>query len=151
MKHDANPMSGPSAAAEHEWQAQERARQAERDGIDLAAGDAAARHYRLIAQALRQPPAAQLPAGFAQRTARRIASVTVPDTRVERYLIRGLVAVFVLAADVVAAVYGRDWLPAVTAGVPTGWLANPSLLALVACLGLSGLVGRWQAGPRASG
>lgn len=143
MNDDTNPVCSRGDAAEREWQAQERARMDERQGTDPAASDPAARRYRAIAQALRQPPQVQLPVGFAQRTARRIVQTSAPDTRLERNLIRGLVAAFTLAAAGATVLYGHDWVPALTAGVPARWLTEPWLVALAACLGLSGLVARW--------
>lgn len=136
MNHDNLPSD--HAAAEREWQAQERARLDERHGATT--GDGVAHPYRLIARALRQPPTALLPPGFAQRTARQAVQA---DTRVERYLMRGLVAVFALAAAIVTLRHGQDWLRPVLASVPATWWNNPLLPALLACLGLSGLLGRW--------
>jgi hypothetical protein len=143
MNDDTNPVRARGDAAEREWQAQERALRDEQQGVHPAASDPAARRYRAIAQALRQPPQAQLPVGFAQRTARRIVQMAVPDTRLERNLIRVLVAVFALAAVGATVLYGRDWVPALTAGIPARWLTDPWLAALAVCLGLSGLVARW--------
>jgi hypothetical protein len=52
---------------------QARAEQAERQHLP-AGGDAAVDRYRLVLRALRQPPAAQLPADFAHQMAARVAA-----------------------------------------------------------------------------
>jgi hypothetical protein len=150
-----DPRSPDRDAIEREWQAQERARTAERQGLDTAATDRHARRYRAIAHALGQPLAEQLPADFARRTASLIdpgvAREAPPETRFERNLTRGLVAAFGLAAGVVIALDGRDWLSAIPLGWLAGTLANPWLLTLAACLGASGLLGLWHPARRAAG
>lgn len=140
------PFDDP--AREREWQAQERARQAERLDRDPAVDDPRVRRYRLLARALREPLPEDLPVDFAERVAARIAAPArrqAGDTRLESALACGLAAALVVAAGVVTANYGSAWLPAFRALLPpagtpaTGWL-----LALGGCLGASWLLGLWQ-------
>lgn len=96
-----------------EWQAQERALQEERTG--LPPGDADSDGYRLVARALRQAPVAEgLPSNFAYEVA-RLAALRAPrevDTRLEAWLLRGLVGVMLLAGAVFAALQGPRWVAA---------------------------------------
>lgn len=145
MNHDLPPFDDP--AHEREWQAQERAREAERHGLDPAADDARMRGYRLLAHALRQPMPAALPADFAQRMAAQVANASprrpAADARLDAALLLGLAAAMSVAAGVVVVNYGDAWLPAFRNLLPaanaSGWL-----LALGACLGGSWLLGLWQ-------
>lgn len=141
-------------AAEREWQRQERAMQNERAGLDPAAGEPGLHAYRQIARALAEPPQAQLPADFARRTAcqvERAAARRADGGRFEQRLVLLLLAVFALAGVVVAAMYGRAWLPPVDDGISVTLLTNRWLLALAVCLGCSGLLGHWQPGSRRRG
>lgn len=147
-----NPTLPPfdDDAREREWQAQERALQAERHGLDPAGDDARQQRYRLLARALRQPPDAALPADFAARVAAQVetaAAAPVPaGRRLESVLLAALVSAFAMSAAVVLVRYGPAWLPAFRTLSPAG---DPQalrwLLALVGCLGLSWLLGQ---GPR---
>jgi len=147
MNHDLPPFDDP--AREREWQVQERARDAERRGLDPAADDARVRRYRLLARALREPMPGALPADFARRMAAQVAAAPsrrqVAGTRFESTLASALVVMLLVAGGVVLAYYGNAWLPAFrgllpSSGTPaTGWL-----LALGGCLGASWLLGLWQ-------
>ncbi|MDO1527580.1 hypothetical protein QMK61_01940 [Fulvimonas sp. R45] len=147
-----NPILPPfdDDAREREWQAQERALQAERHGLDPAGDDVRQQRYRLLARALRQPPDAALPADFAARVAARLeTAATAPapvGRRPESVLLTALVGAFAVAAAVVLVRYGPAWLPAFRTLSPAG---DPQalrwLLALAGCLGLSWLLGQ---GPR---
>jgi hypothetical protein len=130
---------------EREWQAQERARLAARDGTGPA-GDPLAARYRRVAESLRAPLPDALPADFAAQMARRVqvpASVaaTPVESRFELGLTRALVGVFGLAGAVVAAMYGAQWLPPILdvlhldSAAATNWA-----MALGACVGASWLV-----------
>lgn len=135
-------------AREREWQAQERALQAERRG-DPAGDDPRQQRYRLLARALRQPPAATLPADFAARVAAQLepaAAAPAPaGGRFESVLLAALVGTFAVAAIVVLVRYGPAWLPTFRTLLPAG---DPQalrwLLALAGCLGLSWLLGQGQ-------
>ena len=120
---------------EREWQAQERALQAER--LHLGDADPRLGSYRAIARALRQPLPHGLPADFARALAARLGRAPL-DTRVEQALLRGLVTLFGLSGAVVAAMYGQAWLPAILAVLPA---SSPNamhwLLAVGACVGMS--------------
>jgi hypothetical protein len=135
-------------AREREWQAQERALQAERRG-DPAGDDPRQQRYRLLARALRQPPAATLPADFAARVAAQVEpAATAPAPaggRFESVLLAALVGAFAVAAIVVLVRYGPAWLPTFRTLLPAG---DPQALrwplALAGCLGLSWLLGQGQ-------
>lgn len=118
-----------------EWQAQERALQAER--LHLGDADPRLGSYRAIARALRQPLAHGLPADFARQLAARLGRAPL-DTRVEQGLLRALVALFGLSGAVVAALYGQAWWPAILAVLPA---SSPNamhwLLAVGACVAMS--------------
>ena len=120
---------------EREWQAQERALQAER--LHLSDADPRLGSYRAIARALRQPLPHGLPADFARQLAARLGRAPL-DTRVEQGLLRGLLTLLALSGAVVAAMYGQAWLPAIVAVLPA---SSPNamhwLLAVAACVGMS--------------
>lgn len=101
---------------------------------------------RHIDLALRREPDAGPPADFAASVA-SLARERAADPAIERWLLRALVAVLVLAGVAVTALYGRQWLPAFDA-LPLH--ADPSTLhwvaAMLACLALTWVLGR--AGPR---
>ncbi|KRE90948.1 hypothetical protein ASG87_02100 [Frateuria sp. Soil773] len=142
------------AAAEREWQRQERAMRQERAGLAPADGEPDLHAYRQVARALAEPPRERLPADFARLTARRAeraAAGLADDGRFEQRLVVLLLAVFALAGVIAAAMYGRAWLPAIDDGIPAAWLTNRWLLALAVCLGCSGLLGHWRPGSRGRG
>jgi len=97
--------------------------------------------------ALRREPDAGPPTDFARGVA-MLARARAADPAFERWLVRVLVAVFVLAAVAVTALYGRQWLPAFDV-LPLQ--AEPSTLrwvaAMLACIALTWVLGR--AGPPA--
>jgi len=125
-----------------EWQSQERARLAERNGAP-ADGDPAVAQYRLIARALRQPPLASLPSGFAARTAACAEGWShVASERVEAWLERVLIALLVAAGIAVVAVYYGAPLRALTFALPEPMALSLQTLAgwgiaIAVCLGLS--------------
>lgn len=137
---------------EREWQAQERAMQCERAGVELTDGDAASAAYLSIARALRQPMDADLPADFAVRVARLAAARAhdaAPDSRFERGLLLVLGIAMGVAGLVAVAIYGPDWLgPLADAlAAPIGRLGKANLawpLALASCLALSWFSGHLQ-------
>lgn len=122
--HEDASQSPQGGIDDRRWQAQELAR---RGDPDADPGDLR------IARALRQPPAMALPADFAIRVAARARAVA--DTRLEQGLLRALVLVFALAAAVVVAGWGRDWMAALAVLLPggrdaLGWLGLAALGAL---------------------
>lgn len=147
MNHDI--PSFDDAAHEREWQAQERALQAERLGLDPASDDARVRRYRLLARSLREPMPVALPADFARQMAAQVAASPTPTRATEGRLVftlTGLLAVtLVVTGGVVLAMYGNTWLPTFRSLLPasgapaTGWV-----MALGCCLGASWLLGVWQ-------
>ena len=124
-------------AAEREWQAQEAAMHAARQG--RAPADARDAAYRRIDQALRADDAIDLPADFAEQLAVKAGPVptaaTAPETGLEKQLTRLLLAALVIAGLVVAVLEGGSWFSA----DPAAWsvAGNPWVLALLACLGAS--------------
>ena len=145
--HELPPFGDP--AREREWQAQERAMQAERLGRDPAADDARVRRYRLLARTLREPMPEALPADFARQVAAQVATAPprrqVAGTRLESTLASALAAALVLAGGAALAYYGNVWLPGFRSLLPaTGTPATGWLLALGGCLGATWLLGLWQ-------
>ncbi len=135
---------------EREWQAQERAMQCERAGVELTDGDAASAEYLSIARALRQPMDAELPADFASRIAGMVAvrerSAAV-DSRFEQGLLVVLGVSMGIAALVAAWVYGADWMQSLLnpLAAPLGQVGKANLgwpLAMASCLVLSWLSGQ---------
>lgn len=129
---------------EREWLAQERAMRRERLHLDSAGDDARTQRYRLLARALRQPLQDSLPADFAQHVAARATGLPAA-ARFEGVLMTTLAVTLVVAAIIVTAVYGSEWLPSFSAILPaphgpaSGWL-----LAFASCMGASWLLGQWQ-------
>lgn len=147
MNHDIPPFD--DAAREREWQAQERALQAERLGLDPASDDARVRRYRLLTRSLREPMPIMLPADFAQQMAAQVAASPTSTRATEGRLVftlTGLLAVtLVVTGGVVLAMYGNTWLPTFRSLLPaSGAPATTWLLALGGCLGASWLLGVWQ-------
>ncbi|MEZ5463441.1 hypothetical protein [Dokdonella sp.] len=126
---------------EREWQAQERAMQCERAGLEIPASDTLGTAYLAVAQALNQAPEPLLPADFAARVAALAASgrqATEIESRLERFLLLGLSAAFGVCALAAVVIYGSNWLGnsfSMLAQVGTLNLAWP--MALAACLGVS--------------
>lgn len=131
---------------ESEWALQERAVDEERRGLPSAGEQARLLRYRQLSRALRQPLEPALPADFARRVAQRVeaeaAAAEARDRRFERGLIGVLVALFGLAIGTMIAIIGTGWLQTLTPVVRL--LANPWLFALLACVGVSRLFGRWH-------
>jgi hypothetical protein len=134
-----------------EWLAQERALQLERQGAAAAHDDPQASRYRPVVRALREPLADGLPADFAQRVAllaeRAATARTDLDLRLERNLMRGLVAAFVLVALAASALYGQATWQAIAALVPgprTGSTSN-WLVPALGCVALSWALGALRA------
>ncbi len=116
---------------EAQWQAQERARIAARDGSI----DADADELR-IAHALRHPPAVDLPFDFAKQVAARAARA--PQTSgslLEQRLLRGLTLVFGLSSAATVAYYGHAWVAALAMTLPGGTDALGWSAAAAACVG----------------
>ena len=124
---------------EREWHAQEHALEQERRGVDAAADEAVVQRYRLLARALRQPPADLLPADFARRVGVRAGTPAARgsvNARFERHLLQAMIAAFGLAAGAVLVAYGADALSAPSAAAHLGHvLGERWLLALLACVG----------------
>jgi hypothetical protein len=133
------------ASHEREWLAQESAMRRERLHLDPAGDDARGRRYRLLARALREPLQDSLPADFAARVAARAAAAPASALRFEFVLMTALATVLAIAAGVVTAIYGSEWLPSFRAILPTPQApAGRWLLAFAGCLGTSWLLGQWQ-------
>jgi hypothetical protein len=137
--------NGPSFDDEREqreWDAQERALRAEREG-SAAAGDADVAQYRLITRALRAPALDALPKDFATQTAARARrQARIANESVEVWLERGLVGLLLVAGAVAIRAYGVDSWLGVSFSVPEGAaLGIQSVLgwslAVAACVGIS--------------
>lgn len=121
------PHSGGIPFDEAQWQAQERARLAARDG----GTDAGAAELR-IARALREAPPVGLPADFAAQVAARARAQATAASRLEQNLLRALTIAFGLSAAATVAYYGRDWAAAFVQALPGGtnalaWTAMAAL------------------------
>ena len=95
---------------EREWQAQERALRDAREA--MASTDPLALRYRAVVDALRAPLPDALPADFAATVAAQVRDAPL-DARLEGSLVRTLVTLLGLSGAVTAAIYGRQWLPAI--------------------------------------
>jgi len=128
---------------EREWLAQERARLEARNPGATPSDDPMVARYRRMSHALRMPMDDALPGDFAANVARLAqAGVVVdapfdaPDAALERKLTGLFVGIFAIAAVVVAAIYGSQWLPPILgllhldSAVAVNWA-----LALAACVG----------------
>ena len=111
--HDKFPKG---TLGEREWDAQERAMQAEAAGAPDARDPLEAR-YRVVSRALREAMPPALPANFAEMMAARVGRAPL-DTRVEGALANLLTGLLVLSGLVVAVMYGADWLRASLALLP---------------------------------
>ena len=150
MNHDIDDTIPPfdDVAREHEWLLQERAMRRERLHLDPAGDDAKASRYRMLARALRQPLQESLPPDFARHMATLATGRTakpLSGTRFELVLTTFLVIVFGLAAGWATVIYGKAWLPSISAALPApDPLAIRWLLAFAGCIGMSWLLGSWQ-------
>lgn len=130
-----------------EWLAQERALQLERQGAASAHDDPQASRYRPVVRALREPMADGLPADFAQRVAslaeRAATARKALDLRLERNLMRGLVAAFVLVALAAVAVYGQITWQAIAALAPDARAGSAAawLVPALGCMALTWALG----------
>ena len=128
---------------EREWLAQERARLEARNPGATPSADPMVARYRRMSHALRMPMADALPDDFAAHVARLAqagvvvdAPLDAPDAALERKLTNLFVGLFAVAAVVVAAIYGSQWLPPILdllhldSAVAVNWE-----LALAACVG----------------
>ncbi len=120
---------GPAIDAA-QWQAQERARLAARDGTTEADPE-----DMRIARALRLPPRVDLPADFASRVAGIARAQQASGSLLEQRLLRGLALVFGLSSAVTVAYYGHGWLAALTSTLPGGTDALGWSAAAAACVG----------------
>lgn len=123
---------------EREWQAQERALRETRDECAVPSEDSMLARYRSIADILRQPPHARLPADFAASVARMAARQTpVPltETTLERVLVRVLATAFAVSALLALGIYGGRLLALLQAATDAGGLRLA--LGLATCIGLS--------------
>jgi len=125
--HDHEPLDD---AKEREWAMQEQAFKAER--LALGAGATAELEgYRAVIRALRQPMDGQLAADFARSVAAKV--VRRDDMKFELYASWALLAVLTVMLLGLLVRYSAVWMHLAS---------NPWLVALIACVVLSGLLGR---------
>lgn len=140
-----NPEHPESAFDEREWQAQERAAQAERSGVPAAGSDdPLVARYRGVSRALRQPLASAPPADFAANLARQVtAAREAKEGRLERISLQVLTALLGLSGGVTCVLYGREWIQAITRSMPEGAMQWTVLVA--ACAGMHLALEQWRA------
>ena len=115
---------------ETQWLAQERARQAERQGdTDVDAEDLR------VARALRHAPPVELPVDFAAQMAGLAGAQAVVNLQFEQHLLRGLSVLFGISAVLSVAWFGRSWPADLAAALPGGseavsWSAAAALCVL---------------------
>ena len=129
---------------EREWQAQERAMQDARAGLD--SNDPMAARYRKVADALRTPLPDALPMDFAAQVAKLAESnarapLLVQQAQngvMESRMLRASLWALGLGSAIVVAMYGREWLAPtldllhLESAVAMNWA-----LALGACVGMT--------------
>ena len=118
---------------EAQWQAQERARLAVRDGTsDVDDSD------MRVARALRQAQPIDLPMDFAEQVAGLARAQATNSSLFEQRLLRGLSALFGLSALVTVAWFGRSWPADLAAVLPGGSEAASWSMAAGLCV-----LGNW--------
>ncbi|MEO7251506.1 MAG: hypothetical protein ABIW30_02725 [Arenimonas sp.] len=129
-----------------EWQRQERARQAERLGIDAEDSDALTRSYRRVARELAQDLDVPLPSNFVYSNSTRIEALAGrrrnEQARFERSAFACLAAVSATGVIITLAIYGGEWWSVLES---VGWMQSPSaawIIALAGCGLLSRLLNR---------
>ncbi|MFT4256835.1 MAG: hypothetical protein QM599_07760 [Pseudoxanthomonas sp.] len=130
-----NKSPPPPLIDERDWLAQERA----------LSPDARDRRDALLARALRTPSASQPPADFAAETAllaQAHAARAGDDARLERALLKSLLAAMALSALAVAAIYGGRWATWIDRTVDAA--AMQWTLAGAACIAMSWLLAGWR-------
>ncbi|MGV8923299.1 MAG: hypothetical protein ACOH1L_08130 [Thermomonas sp.] len=114
---------------EAQWQVQEHARLAVRDGT----ADADASDLR-VARALRQAPPIDLPVDFVTQVAGLARVQATNNSLFEQRLLRGLSVLFGLSALMTVAWYGRSWPADLAAILPGGSEAASWSLAAGLCV-----------------
>ena len=147
MNHETNDIPRfEDPLREREWLLQEHAMRREQLHLDPAGDDARSQRYRLLARALRTAPAPELPPDFAQRMSALVSTPAprrAPAMRFESVLTTTLAGLLLLTAVAVTIIYGAAWWPSFQALLPAPAAAQ-WWLALLACLGISWLVGAWS-------
>ena len=131
---------------EREWLAQENAMRRERLQLDPSGDNARSQDYRLLARALRTASPDGPGADFAQQVSSLAAARAHERTAamtLESLMTTVLASALFVTAVAVTVIYGAAWRRSFEALLPapptTQWL-----LALIACLGVSGLVETWS-------
>ena len=131
---------------EREWLAQENAIRRERLHLGSSGDNARSQHYRLLARVLLTAPLDALPVDFAQQVSALAAARAhdrTPAMTLERLMTTALASALLVAAVAATATYGATWWPSFEALVPAPPTAQ-WLLALIGCLGASGLLETWS-------
>lgn len=134
-----------------EWEAQERARNAVHDGAASSGNERTDVAYRLIAQALREPPSINLPRDFAADVA-KLALSSAPPLHVKadpELRIAGTLAGILVACCVVVGFHYADALGSLLAS-PLGAWGLSALCCTAAAQGFQLLTKRMARGFEAS-
>ena len=103
-----NDQLDQALADEREWLAQEQAMRDERIGASVAGNDGPEAQYRIVARALREPPAESLPPDFARQVARMAEARAEAGVQIEPLVLRALGAVLGVSGVAALAYYGRE-------------------------------------------
>ncbi len=103
-----NDKLDQALADEREWLAQEQAMRDERIGIAASGSAGPGAQYRVVARALREPPAEMLPPDFARQVARMAESPVGAGVQVEPLMLRALGAMLGVSGVAALAYYGRE-------------------------------------------
>ncbi|HJR74332.1 MAG TPA: hypothetical protein VJ806_11910 [Luteimonas sp.] len=103
-----NDKLDQTLADEREWLAQEQAMRDERVGIVASGSGVPEAQYRVVARALREPPAESLPPDFARQVARMAETRDAAGAQLESWMLRALGAILGVSGVAALAYYGRE-------------------------------------------
>lgn len=133
-------------ASEQEWLLQERACEEVRHVRPSDASEPGLAEYRRIAHALRREPGQRLPSNFAWQVAQmaqRLPNASRIDTRLERWLLLGLMVAMAAGVLLTALAFGSQLMLGFSAAGRTGqW--GVLVLACLAVTGLPDVIRHWR-------
>lgn len=103
-----NDKLDQTLADEREWLAQEQAMRDERVGAAASDSGLPEAQYRVVARALREPPAESLPPDFARQVARKAEARAARGTQLEPMMLRVLGAVLGVSGVAFLTYYGSE-------------------------------------------